>query len=281
MLLENKVALITGGAKGMGKAMALKFAGEGCDIVVCDIDIDNAVKVAGEVQAVGRTSLAVNADISSSNDVKDMVSGAIDKFGKIDILVNNAGRAGGGDLENSTEEDWDEVLAVNLKGHFLVTKTIVPYMKKQNSGKIVFISSMGAVHPSISVLSYHSAKAGLIGLTYNLAFELASHNIYVNCIVPGPVETPFWEVLTQGMTEGEKRDYYVALAKKEVPLGRMGTAGDIAGPALFLVSSLSDFVTGQVLYVAGGQPGMPVNASFLLNDNEQWPAKDGRKQVKL
>ena len=172
MLLENKIALITGGAKGMGKAMALKFAGEGCDIIIGDMDIENAVKVAGEVQAVGRKSLAVQADISSSQDVENMVSGAIDKFGKIDILVNNAGRAGGGGLENSTEEDWDEVLAINLKGHFLVTKAVVPYMKKRKSGKIVFISSMGAVHPSISVLSYHSAKAGLIGLTYNLAFEL-------------------------------------------------------------------------------------------------------------
>ncbi|MBN2076749.1 MAG: SDR family oxidoreductase [Dehalococcoidales bacterium] len=267
-MLENKVALITGGAKGMGKAMALKFAREGCDIIICDTDIDNAVKVAGEVQAVGRISLAVQADISSSQDVENMVSGAIEKFGKIDILVNNAGRAGGGSLENSTEEDWDKVLAINLKGHFLVTKTVVPYMKKQKSGKIVFISSMGAVHPSISVLSYHSAKAGLIGLTYNLAFELASNNICVNCIVPGPVETPFWDALTRGMSEDEKTEYYTALASKEVPLGRMGTAEDIAGPALFLVSDLSDYVTGQVLYVAGGQPGMPVNASFLLSDTK-------------
>jgi len=268
MLLENKVALITGGAKGMGRAMALKFAGEGCDIIICDIDIENAGKVASEVQTFGRTSLAVKADISSSKDVIDMVSAVIEKFGKIDILVNNAGRAGGGSLEHSTEDDWDEVLAVNLKGHFLVTKTVVPFMKKQKSGKIVFISSMGAVHPSISVLSYHSAKAGLIGLTYNLAFELAPDNICVNCIVPGPVETPFWDVLTRGMSDGEKRDYYAALARKEVPLGRMGTAEDIAGPALFLVSDLSDYVTGQVLYVAGGQPGMPVDASFLLSDKK-------------
>ena len=268
MLLENKVALITGGAKGMGKAMALKFAGEGSDIIIGDIDIDNAVKVANEVQAVGRTSLAVKADISSSKDVQEMVSGAIDKFGKIDILVNNAGRAGGGGIENSTEEDWDKVLAVNLKGHFLVTKSVVPFMKKQKSGKIVFISSMGAVHPSISVLSYHSAKSGLIGLTYNLAFELASDNICVNCIVPGPVETPFWDALTRGMADDEKRKYYAALATKEVPLGRMGIAEDIAGPALFLVSNLSDYVTGQVLYVAGGQPGMAVDSSFLLSDKK-------------
>ena len=267
MLLENKVALITGGAKGMGRAMALKFAGEGCDIIIGDTDIDNALSVAGEVRTAGRESMAVQADISVSKDVKDMVAGAIDKFGKIDILVNNAGRAGGGGIENSTEEDWDKVLAINLKGHFLVTKTVIPFMKKQKSGKIVFISSMGAVHPSISVLSYHSAKAGLIGLTYNLAFELASDNICVNCIVPGPVETPFWDALTRGMSEDEKRHYYDALARKEVPLGRMGTAEDIAGPALFLVSGLSDYVTGQVLYVAGGQPGMPVAASFLLSDD--------------
>jgi NAD(P)-dependent dehydrogenase (short-subunit alcohol dehydrogenase family) len=182
----------------------------------------------------------------------------------VDILVNNAGGAGGGDLEHSTEEDWDKVLAVNLKGHFLVTKAVVPQMKERKYGKIIFVSSMGAVHPAVSVLAYHSAKAGLIGLTYNLAFELASYNIYVNCIVPGPIETPFWDTLTQGMGTGEKQKFFNNLAKKEVPLGRMGTAEDIAGPGLFLASGMSDYVTGQVLYVAGGQPIQSTHAVYGL-----------------
>jgi hypothetical protein len=138
---------------------------------------------------------------------------------------------------------------VNLKGHFLVTKAVVPHMKEKGYGKIVFISSMGAVHPSVSVLAYHAAKAGIIGLTLNLAFELARFNIYVNCIVPGPIETPFWNPLSEGMSAKEKQAFFKALAEKEVPLGRRGKAEDIAGPALFLASGLSDYVTGQILYV--------------------------------
>ncbi|MBN2239445.1 MAG: SDR family oxidoreductase [Dehalococcoidales bacterium] len=264
MLLENKVALITGGAKGMGEAMALKFADEGCDVVVNALHIEGAEKVVGEVRAKGRKAVAIAADISDSTAVNDMVTKTIQELGTIDILVNNAGGVGGGNLENSTEEDWDRVLAVNLKGHFLVTKAAVPYMKKQKSGKIIFLSSMGAVHPAVSVLSYHSAKAGIIGLTYNLAFELAEYNIHVNCIVPGPIKTPFWNDLTGGMSENQKIKFFDDLAKKEVPLGRMGTAEDIAGPALFLASGLSDYVTGQVIYVAGGQPQMARDAVYGL-----------------
>lgn len=267
MLLENKVALITGGAKGMGRAMSLLFAREGCDVVVNALHIEGARKVADEVRALGRRSLAIKADISDSAEVNAMVARTIKKFGRIDILVNNAGGAGGGNIDTSTEEDWDRVLAVNLKGHFLVTRAVVPHMKEKKYGKIIFVSSMGAVHPCVSVLSYHAAKAGVIGLTLNLAFELAPSNIYVNCIVPGPIETPFWDSL---MPPGPDRDKFLsALAKKEVPLGRMGTPEDIAGPALFLASWLSDYVTGQILYVAGGQPGLSTEATFLSSSERK------------
>lgn len=264
MLLENKVAIVTGGAKGMGRAIALKFAEEGCDVIVNALHIEGAQKVAAEVIALGRKSLAIKADISKNAEVQDMVDTTIRKFGKIDILVNNAGGVTGtrgGDSDTATEEDWDRVLDVNLKGAFLVCLAVIPHMKKNKYGKIVNLSSMGAVNPSVSVLHYHSAKAGILGLTLNLAFELAPFNIYVNAIVPGPVKTPFWDSL---MPPGPDREaFFAALAKKEVPLGRMGTPEDIAGPALFLASGLSDYVTGQIIYAAGGQPLLSHAATFL------------------
>jgi NAD(P)-dependent dehydrogenase (short-subunit alcohol dehydrogenase family) len=264
MLLENQAAIVTGGAGGMGKATALKFAGEGCNILVADLQLAKARQTADEIKKMGRKAAAVKADISKKADVDAMAAQAIAAFGRIDILVNCAGGVmgiKGGDTNNCTEEDWQKIIDVNLKGTFLACMSVIPQMKKQKYGKIVIISSMGAVSPATSVLHYHSAKAGVIGLSTNLAFELAPFNIHSNVIVPGPIETTFWDGL---MTPGPERDkFFAALAKQEVPLGRMGKAEDIAGPALFLASGLSDFVTGQVLYVAGGQPLLPQAATFL------------------
>ena len=264
MLLENRVAIVTGGAGGMGRGIALKFAGEGCDVVVTDLNLEGAEKVAKEIEGIGRQSLAIKTDISNSTEVNNMVDKTIETFGKIDILINNAGGVSGvkgGDTDTATEEDWDKVLSINLKGAFLVCMAVIPHMKKKKYGKIVSISSMGAVSPSVSVLHYHSAKAGILGLTLNLAFELAPMNIYVNAIVPGPVETTFWDAL---QPPGPERDaFFTAMTKKEVPLGRIGTPEDIAGPALFLASGLSDYVTGQTIYAAGGQPIQSHAATFL------------------
>lgn len=266
MLLENRVAVITGSAAGMGKAMAHRFAGEGCDIVVADINIEGARRVAEEIKAIGRKALAVQVDMCDSPQIKAMIDQSVREFGKIDILVNNAGAAGGAALEESDEDEWDRVLALNLKGAFIACKAAVPHMKKQRYGKIINISSMGAVRPSVSVMAYHSAKAGILGLTLNLAFELAPFNIYVNCIVPGPIETPFWDPLSKGMSPETKKAFFAALAKKEVPLGRMGTPDDIAGPALFFASELSSYVTGQILCVAGGQPGITPEMTFISSE---------------
>jgi len=263
MLLADRVAIVTGGASGMGRAISTKYAGEGCSVAVVDMNLSGARKTAAEIKSMGCKSLAIQTDISNSAEVNKMVDQTIKTFGKIDILVNCAGGAGGTNIDNSTEDDWDKTMAVNLKGHFLVCKAVVPHMKKAHYGKIINISSMGAVHPSISVLSYHCAKGGIVSLTLNLAFELATDNIYVNCIVPGPIATAFWDPLSKGMPERDKQALFAAIAKKEIPLGRMGTPEDIAGPALFFASELSSYVTGDIMYVAGGQPGLAKEATFM------------------
>lgn len=264
MLLKDRVAIITGGSMGMGRSIALKFAGEGCSIVVADISASEGQKTVEDIVGKGRDGIFINCDITDSRQVKEMVDKTLSRFGKVDVLVNNAGGTlgiKGGSIDSATEEDWDKVLNLNLKGAFLVCQAVVPHMKEKRYGKIINLSSMGAVHPSVSVLHYHAAKAGILGLTNNLAFELASHNIYVNAIVPGPIMTPFWDSITAGMSD--KEAFFSALARKEVPLGRPGTAEDIAGPALFLATELSSYVTGQIIYVAGGQPMLSHAATFL------------------
>lgn len=266
MLLKDRVAIVTGGAKGMGRSIALRFAEEGCHVVVADIDEAGAQTVAEEALGYGVGALAARCDITRTSEIEAMVGKTLEEFGKIDVLINNAGgvpgTGGSGNSETITEEEWDRIVTLNLKGPFLVTKAVLPTMKQRRSGSIVFISSMGAVSPVVSVLHYHSAKAGIIGLSINLAFELAPLGIRVNTIVPGPVETPFWDSL---LPPGPERDaFFEALGKHEVPLGRVGKPEDIAGAALFLASDLSSFVTGQTLCVAGGLPMMSQRAVFNI-----------------
>jgi NAD(P)-dependent dehydrogenase (short-subunit alcohol dehydrogenase family) len=266
MLLKDRVALVTGSANGMGRGIAHKFAEEGCDLIINDLSQHAAQKVADEIKSRGRRAIAVKADITNGAEIEKMTETAIKEFGKIDILVNNAGgvpgTAGRGNSDNITEAEWNRVVDLNLKGPFLVTMSVLPFMKKNNYGKIIFVSSMGAVSPCVSVLHYHTAKAGILVLTINLAFELAPQNIYVNAIVPGPVDTTFWDALVPAGPEREA--LFDAIAKKEVPLERIGRPDDIAGPALFLASGLSNYVTGQILYAAGGQPILAHGATFNI-----------------
>ncbi|HSW38127.1 MAG TPA: SDR family oxidoreductase [Acidobacteriota bacterium] len=266
MLLKDRVALVTGSANGMGRGIALKFAEEGCDLIINDLHLEPARKVADEIRVLGRRAIAVKADITDRNEIEQMTETATRVFGRIDILVNSAGgvpgTAGRGNSDNITVEEWDRVVDLNLKGPFMVTMSVLPLMKKNNYGKIIFISSMGAVSPCVSVLHYHTAKAGILGLTTNLAFELAPQNIYVNAIVPGPVDTTFWDALVPAGPERE--ELFSAIAKKEIPLEKIGRTEDIAGPSLFLASGLSDYVTGQILYAAGGQPLLAHGATFNI-----------------
>lgn len=266
MLLANKVAIITGGAMGMGRSMALKFAEEGCCSVIADINETEGKKTAEEVSQKGRECLFVKCDITDIRQIKPMVDQVIRKFGKVDILVNNAGgipkdlKGGGGTIDNITEEQWDKVLALNLKGYVLCCKAVVPHMKEKRYGKIINISSMGVFVPPGPSVDYHSAKAGVLGMTYNLAFELAPYNINVNAILPGPVRTAFWDPVTRGVAD--KDAYFAKIAKIQVPLQRIGTPEDIAGAALFLASELSSYITGAAIPVAGGIPLSPYHELY-------------------
>jgi NAD(P)-dependent dehydrogenase (short-subunit alcohol dehydrogenase family) len=262
VLLKSRVAIITGGAKGIGRGIALKFAQEGCSIVIADIAETEGKKTAEEVSQKGGEGIFVPCDVTNSGQVRDMVDKAISKFKKIDILVNNAGGVPDpkGSLDEVSEEQWDRSFNLNMKSVFFCCQAVVPHMKKNKYGKIVNISSLGAVHPSVSVVHYHSAKAGVLGLTYNLAFELAPFNIAVNAILPGPVRTPFWEPVTRDIPD--KDAYFDAIAQIEIPMRRVGTPEDIAGVALFLASELSAYVSAQIIFVGGGLPQMPHGASI-------------------
>jgi 3-oxoacyl-[acyl-carrier protein] reductase len=255
VLLKDKVAIVTGSAVGIGKGIALKFAEEGASLVVTDIDEKEGKKTAEDVKKAGREGIFVRCDVTDYQQVQDMVGQALKKFGRIDVLVNNAGGVPG--LEGRTIDDvsveqWDRIVDLNLKSTFLCCKVVVPLMRERKYGKIVNLSSMGAVHPPASLVHYHAAKAGVMGLTVNLAFELARYNVTVNAILPGPIRTPFWEPVTRGIKDVEA--YFAEVARHDVPMQRMGKPEDIAGVAVFLASDLSGFMTGESLLAGGGLP---------------------------
>jgi NAD(P)-dependent dehydrogenase (short-subunit alcohol dehydrogenase family) len=254
MLLSDRVALITGGAGGIGRGIALQFAEEGCSVAIADIEANNAVKTVEEVVKRGREGLAIQCDATDSRQIKNAVERVIHRFGKIDILVNNAGgMPASPPLEEITEDLWDKVVDLNLKSGFLFCQAAVPHMKEKKYGRIINISSIGAINPPKHSVHYNSAKAGVIGMTYDLAYTLAPFNINVNVIVPGLIRTAFYDRLVGPMKEEDKDAFFAGLAKM-VPLKRIGTPEDIAGAALFLASRLGSYVTGTSIFVSGGMP---------------------------
>jgi len=240
--LNDKVAIVTGSGRGIGRAIALKLAENGATVVVNDID-RSAQAMASEIQATGKKSLAVTADITSSADVAKMVDAAMDAFGKIDILVNNAGINRDQLLMRMSEEDWDRVLDVDLKSVFLCTKAVLRPMLKQHRGRIVSIASIVGLAGNPGQANYAAAKAGIIGFTKSIAREVASRGITVNAIAPGFIDTE----MTQRLPENQRQELMA-----RIPLGCLGTPEDVANAVAFLASNEAGYITGQVLTVDGG-----------------------------
>jgi len=243
MKLEGKVALVTGGAQGIGRAIALRLAQEGAKVVLSDINLEKTEETCREIESTGREALAVGGNVASAKDAEAMVNQTVEKFGRLDILVNNAGITRDQLLLRMKEEDWDMVLAVNLKGTFNCTKAALRYLMKQKGGKIVNIASVVGEMGNAGQANYSASKAGVIGFTKSIAREYAGRNIQVNAVAPGFIDTAMTQAIPQ-----KDREFLV----KQIPLERLGTAEDIAEAVLFLVSSSADYITGQVLNVNGG-----------------------------
>jgi 3-oxoacyl-[acyl-carrier protein] reductase len=241
--LANQIAVVTGAGRGIGRAFALKFASEGADVVVVSRTQENSEKVANEIRALGRQAWAHAVDVADAAAVGAAVEKILAEAGKVDILVNNAGVTRDGLLLRMSDADWDTVLNTNLKGAFLVTKAFSRAMIKARSGRIINVSSIIGLIGNAGQCNYAASKAGLIGFTQSAAKELASRGITVNAIAPGFIQTD--------MTAELKEDMKAALLK-QIPLGCLGEADDIAGAALYLASPAARYVTGQVLTVDGG-----------------------------
>jgi len=243
MQLKDKVSLITGAGLGIGKAIALEFAQAGSNVIVTDVLEDAGNQTCEEIKLLGQETIFLKTDVSNFEEVKNTVDKAIEKFGKIDILINNAGITKDQLIMKMTEEEWDKVIAVNLKGTFNFCKAVSRYMLKQRSGKIINMASIVGQIGNVGQVNYSASKAGVIGITKTLAKEFASRNINVNAIAPGFIKTRMTDVLSDKAKEE---------LMKMIPLNRLGEPSDVAKVALFLASDYSNYITGQVIRVDGG-----------------------------
>jgi 3-oxoacyl-[acyl-carrier protein] reductase len=245
MTLEGRVALVTGAGRGIGKAIALAFAGEKAHVVINDIcPKDELKKVADDISARGGHSMVIQADVSQSDQVKEMIGGVEKTFQRLDILVNNAGIIRRGTIETVTEDDWDQVIRVNLRGTFNCCKAVVGIMKRRRMGKIINISSVaGKMGDITSAPGYGPSKAAIDSLTRTLARQLAQYGINVNAVAPHAIETEM-----SAQWSEEKRKSII----EAIPLKRLGTPEDVAHAVLFLASDKANFITGEILDVNGG-----------------------------
>ncbi|MEE9191739.1 MAG: SDR family NAD(P)-dependent oxidoreductase [Candidatus Aerophobetes bacterium] len=254
MKLKNKIALVTGAGQGIGRGIALRLAQEGARVAVNDVNLKSAEETLSQIESKGGEGIAVEADVAKYDQVKEMARSISKELGTVDILVNNAGISRTIPFLETTEEIWDRIIEVNLKGTFLCCKSFISGMIKKKCGKIINISSESGKTGVKGQSAYCSSKFGVIGLTQSLALEFAPHKINVNAVCPGFVDTPLWDRMGReyckvfDIQKEEVKDYH----KKIYPLGRVGTVQDIASVILFLVSPESDWITGQSINVSGG-----------------------------
>jgi 3-oxoacyl-[acyl-carrier protein] reductase len=244
--LEGQVAIVTGGARGLGEAFSMALAGAGAAVVIADILVEEAERTAARIAERGGAAIAIKADVTSEEDTIRMAGRALEQFGRMDILVNNAAMLQGITRKEFTEipvTEWDRLMSVNLKGCFLCSRAVVPLMKKQGRGKIINISSASVFSGSAHFLHYVTSKAGTIGFTRALAVELGVYHICVNAVAPGFTDTE--------TTRAMKEDIKDRIAG--TPMGRLGSPGDMTGAVIFLAGRESDFITGQTLVVDGGR----------------------------
>jgi len=243
MKLKDKVALITGGARGIGRAIALMFAKEGADIVIADVNQEEAEKTAQEIEALGRRSLALVMDVTDFTKVEEALNKILDKFTKVDILVNNAGITKDNLMLRMSDADWDAVIKVNLKGTFNCSKAVSRPMIKQRQGRIINIASIIGIIGNPGQANYSASKAGIIALTKTAAKELASRNINVNAVAPGFIQTEMTAKLPEDVRQR---------MKEAIPMNKLGSPDDVASVCLFLASQESSYITGQTIIVDGG-----------------------------
>lgn len=247
MILEGKNALVTGGSQGIGAAVSLEMAKEGANVCFTyRKHEEEAKKLEQEIKKLGRQAIAVGCDISSFSDAERVVKLALEKFGRIDILVNNAGMNWDGVCWKMTEEQWDRVIEVNLKGYFNFTRHVAPLLKDQKYGKIINITSINGLRGKFGQSNYSASKAGIIGYTKALARELGAFGVNVNAVAPGLIETAM-------LKEAEARDKIVDMAMNEIVLKRVGQPEDVANLVVFLASDKARHITGEVIKVDGGQ----------------------------
>jgi 3-oxoacyl-[acyl-carrier protein] reductase len=240
-LLDGKVALVTGGTRGIGKGICQKFVAEGATVVFTYMSSDDKAKALQS--ELGENSLAIKSDASKLEDTEALIENVVEKYGQLDVVVNNAGITRDNLLMRMKEEDWDEVINTNLKSVFNVTKAVQRTMLKQRSGSIINITSVVGVQGNAGQANYAASKAGIIGFTKSIAKELGSRNIRCNAIAPGFIETEMTKALDEKVVEEWR---------KTIPLKRGGSPEDVANAAVFLASDLSSYVTGQTISVCGG-----------------------------